>query len=257
MPWFSPAPQGHSMISDRMAEVLLLLQSQDDPDDVAPIEAAASAALGVDGLAVSLVTSDDLTELWWCAQDTSRAFEDLQLTLGEGPGLDAARTGAMVWVPDLAKVRNDRWPLLAMEAPDTAARAVFCFPMGIGAIRVGVLTAVRRTPGPLTPEQADDALVLASALTARCLGRDSPHLGVMDLNDPLCTLQHAVVHQATGMLSVQLSVPLPQALLRLRAHAYSSGRTITATSQDVVDRRLHLNPNGNGDGTPAPVADKD
>jgi hypothetical protein len=184
---------------------------------------------------VSLVTSDDLTELWWCAQDTSRAFEDLQFALGEGPGTDAARTGAMVWVPDLA------------------VRAVFCFPMGIGAIRVGALTAVRHPPGPLTPAQADDALVLASALTARCLGRDSPHLGVLDLNDPLCTLQHAVVHQATGMLSV----PLSQALLRLRAHAYSSGRTITVTSQDVVDRRLHLNPNGNSDGTPAPVADKD
>jgi len=245
------------MISDRMADVLRMLQTEDDPGAVADIADAACGALGVDGLAVSLVTAGDLTELWWCAQDISRAFEDLQLTLGEGPGMDAASSGAMVWVPDLAKVRGDRWPLLAMEAPDLAARAVFCFPLGIGAIRVGVLTAVRRTTGPLTPAQADDAMVLASALTARCLGREGPQMGALDVNDPLCTLQHAVVHQATGMLSVQLSLPLPQALLRLRAHTYSSGRTITDTSQDIVDRRLRLDHNGNGDGTPAPLTDKD
>jgi hypothetical protein len=241
------------VISDGMAQVLRLLQTDDGPEAVADVAAAAADALGVDGLAVSLVTGGTLTELLWCSEETARGFEDLQLTLGEGPGPDAVRTGAMVWVPDLVRVRAERWPVLAMEAPDLAARAVFCFPMGIGAIRVGVLTAVRRTPGSLTSQQADDALVLASALTARCLGSGEPYVPV--LTDPPFTLQHAVVHQATGMLSVQLALPLPQALLRLRAHAYSSGRSITDVSQDVVDRRLRLEPGGNG--TPTPVVDKD
>ncbi|MHA6759534.1 ANTAR domain-containing protein [Streptacidiphilus sp. PAMC 29251] len=258
------------MISDRMAQVLTLLQSQSQSqsqsqDHPTGPGAVAADALGVDGLAVSLVTQGGGIELLWCSDASARRFEDLQLTLGQGPGIDAASSGAMVWVPDLAEIRGDRWPLLTMEAPDLASRAVFCFPLGIGAIRVGVLTAVRRTPGPLTPGQADDALVLASALTARCLAGGEPHLGSVDLTDPLCTLQHAVVHQATGMLSVQLSLPLPQALLRLRAHAYSSGRTLTDISQDIVDRRLRLNHNsnhndnhnGNGDGAPTPVADKD
>ncbi|MFI5632983.1 hypothetical protein ACIA8E_27090 [Streptomyces sp. NPDC051664] len=62
-----------------------------------------------------------------------------------------------------------------------------------------------------------------------------------------------MIHQATGTVSVQLS--LPQALLRLRAHTYSSGRSITAISQDVVDRRLRLDHNGNG--MPPTVVDKD
>lgn len=223
-----------------MAEVLRVLASDDGPEPVADVIATAAGALGMDGLAVSLVTAGDAIELLWCSDRTTRHFEDLQLTLGEGPGLDAARTGALVWVPDLAAVRPARWPALAMEAPDLAARAVFCFPLGIGAIRVGVLTGVRRTPGPMTAQQGDDALVLAQALTARCLGSDDQRLGAPQ------ALQYAVVHQATGMVSVQLSVPLPQALLRLRAHAYSSGRSITDICKDVVDRRLRLGHSRNG-----------
>jgi hypothetical protein len=151
-----------------MTEVLDVLESGDGPDPVADVIAMAAGALGVDGLALSLVNDGDLTELLWCSDGTTRYFEDLQLTLGEGPGPDTVRTGAMVWVPDLAGVRLARWPALAMEAPDLAARAVFCFPLSIGAIRVGVLTAVRRTPGAMSSQQTDDALILAHALTDAC-----------------------------------------------------------------------------------------
>ncbi len=237
-----------------MARVVGLLQAQEDPGVLADTAAAAAGALGVDGLAVSLVSAGEVTELLWCTDDATRQFEDLQLTLGEGPGPEAARTGAMVWVTDLAQVSARRWPALAPETPGLSVRAVFCFPMTIGAIKVGALTAVRRTPGPLTSAQADDALILAAALTAHCLNRQDPQSGSVD---PLCDLQHAVVHQATGMISVQLSVSLPHALLRLRAHAYRSGRTITSISQDVVDRRIRLDHSGNGEGTPLPLADKD
>ncbi|WP_176985813.1 MULTISPECIES: hypothetical protein [unclassified Streptomyces] len=44
------------------------------------------------------------------------------------------------------------------------------------------------------------------------------------------------------MVSVQLAVPLADALLRLRAHAYGSGRTLTDTAHDIVARRLRLAP---------------
>ncbi|MCZ4103688.1 MULTISPECIES: ANTAR domain-containing protein [Streptomyces] len=100
---------------------------------------------------------------------------------------------------------------------------------------------------------------LALALTARCLGVGEAHRQDPDHHhdspDSSHDLQQAVVHQATGMISVQLSVPLPQALLRLRGHAYSSGRSITDISQDILARRLRLDPNT--DGIEFPVADKD
>jgi hypothetical protein len=238
-----------------MVEVLRLLQDSDGSADLLDVSAAGADALAVDGLAVSLVTAAGTSELMCCSDESTRRFEDLQFTLGEGPGPDALRTGALVWVPDLAKVRAQDWPALAMEAPALSARAVFCFPMTIGAIKVGVLTAVRRTPGPLTSQQGDDALMLASALTAHCLGAGQEPPSTAGGAHPPHTLQHAVVHQATGMLSVQLALPLPEALLRLRAHAYSSGRSIIDISQEVVDRRLRLEPGAAG--TPPTVVDKD
>jgi hypothetical protein len=238
-----------------MAEVLRLLLPGGAGDVIAEVISAGRAVLGVDGLAVSLLAGAG-TELMWCSDEEVRRFEDLQFTLGEGPGPDAVRAGAVVWTPDLAQLPPTRWPALAVEAGSQvrSARAVFCFPMGLGAISVGVLTAVRRTPGPMSAQQADDASILAAALTARCLGNgeradDAPAA----VSSPV--LHHAVVHQATGMLSVSLAVSLPQALLRLRAHAYGSGRSIIDISQDVVDRRLRLEPGGNG--TSSTVQDKD
>nr|WP_203724961.1 ANTAR domain-containing protein [Streptomyces sp. SID13588] len=248
-----------------MAEVLRLLHPDRWSKAGADFAVVAAEALGVDGLSLSLVTEGDQTELMWCSDDTVRCFEEMQYTLGEGPGPDAVRTGAMVWVPDLARVRAGRWPALGMEAPDLQARAVYCFPLGIGAIRVGVLTAVRRTPGPMSAQQADDAIILASALTARCLA-DDERLSGTDSDagssvtvplDGLPQMLNAVVHQATGMVSAQLLLTLPQALLRLRGHAYSSGRSLTEVAKDVVDRRLRLTHQSNGSPTPPPVVDKD
>ncbi|MFF2469102.1 ANTAR domain-containing protein [Streptomyces mirabilis] len=46
---------------------------------------------------------------------------------------------------------------------------MFCFPLHIGAITLGVLTLVRRTPGHLTPLQGDDVNVPAVALSKRVL----------------------------------------------------------------------------------------
>ncbi|WP_152628309.1 ANTAR domain-containing protein [Streptacidiphilus neutrinimicus] len=238
-----------------MAEVLRLLQLDDGFDSAAEVAARAAELLGVDGLTVSLATGGERAELMWCTDEAAGRFEDLQFTLGEGPGPDAVRTGAMVLVPDLARVGRGRWPALSIESVGLAARAVFCFPMGIGAIRVGVLAVVRRTTGPLTDGQVGDAQVLAHALTGRALGSVVPGMDGTVPADTADTLLHAVVHQATGMVSVQLGVPLPQALLRLRAHAYSSGRPLTDVSRDVVARRLRLDLNGNG--SPSPVSDKD
>lgn len=100
----------------------------------------------------------------------------------------------------------------------------------------------------------DDALALASVLTAHCLKRQDPPSGGADAADCLPHLLNAVIHQATGMVSAHLAVPLPQALLRLRAHAYSSGRPLTEVAKDIVERRLRLTQQGND---APPVVDKD
>ncbi|MFJ3223792.1 GAF domain-containing protein [Streptomyces sp. NPDC086783] len=241
------------MISDRMAEVLGMLQKRDATGGGAEVAAAMAAALGMDGVTVALISGSAHGETLWASDGVSRHFVDLQATLGEGPGVDCLAVGAVVRVPDLTLVRDGRWPALAMEVPGQTARAVFCFPLRIGAIVLGVLTLVRRAPGQLTRGQADDALALTFALTMRLMDRGPPGLTLSGEPDGP-PLLNAVVHQATGMASVQLAVSLADALLCLRAHAYGSGRTLTDTAHDIVARRLRLAP---GTDLPPPAADKD
>jgi hypothetical protein len=52
------------------------------------------------------------------------------------------------------------------------------------------------------------------------------------------------------MLSVQLGLPLAQALLRLRAYAYGHDRSIVEAAQDIVSRRLRLDHDRPEPGTP-------
>ena len=55
-------------------------------------------------------------------------------------------------------------------------------------------------------------------------------------------LTRAEVSQATGMRMAQLHIDAPTALVRLRAHAYATGRGATDVARDILARRLRLNP---------------
>ena len=51
---------------------------------------------------------------------------------------------------------------------------------------------------------------------------------------------HFVVHNAAGMVSVQEQISVTEALIRLRAFAFSHDRLLAEVAGDVVARRLRL-----------------
>jgi hypothetical protein len=50
----------------------------------------------------------------------------------------------------------------------------------------------------------------------------------------------AEVHQATGMVSVQLGVSLDEAFVRLRAHAFAEELPLRTVAGEIVTGRRHL-----------------
>ena len=48
------------------------------------------------------------------------------------------------------------------------------------------------------------------------------------------------IHQASGMTSVQLSIPPSEALLRIRTFAFANNQTVANIAADIVARRLRL-----------------
>ncbi|THC55287.1 GAF and ANTAR domain-containing protein [Streptomyces sp. A1499] len=197
-----------------------------------------AAALDLDGLVISLINGSGLELVWSDPSDTTgKAVEDLQYTLGEGPSLDAARTGEPVLVPDLRAVPAQRWPALLPPLLGHPVRALYVLPLQLGAIRLGVLTGRRARPGPLTRDRMSDALALAEAATLMLLGPE----GTRDVgSDSPLPLHRAVLHQAVGVLSVRLDVSVDEALARLRAYAFTHERPILEVADDVLNNGSSL-----------------
>jgi hypothetical protein len=200
------------------------------------------SALPVSGVALALMTDDGPSGVVLAATDArARQLEELQFALDEGPCVEASRSDHPVLHPELTASGSVRWPRYGAAALDAGVHAIFAFPLRVGAVRIGVLDLYRDTPGQLTTLELADAVAFADAATILMLylqehpgpdGENSALTGPID--------SQAEVHQATGMITVQLGVSLTAALLRLRAHAYDSGQSVTDVAADVVGRRLHF-----------------
>ena len=197
--------------------------------------------LSITGAGISMVTNAGNRGVVCATDDVSARIEDLQLTLGEGPCVDAAQSGTPVLVPDLNRpddIAVDRWPAFIEGAGAAGVRAVFAFPLRIGAINVGVLDVYRNEPGPLREGQLRAALLAADAAALALLTRSRRRL-FSDDAEALSAYQ-LQIHQATGIVQVQLDVPTEEAFLMLRARAFALGRPLVDVATDVVARRLRF-----------------
>lgn len=201
--------------------------------------------LGVNGAGISLVSDTGHRGVVCATDDVSQRIEELQLTLGEGPCIDTVRTGTPVLVAELHDhddIAVWRWPTFMAAAADAGVRAVFAFPLRIGAIGLGALDMYRNQPGALDDDQLAGALLAAEAAAVAVLWlKTSPDGALADTTDARGGHQ-AQVHQATGMIMVQLDVTIEQAYVLLRARAFSTGRPLHDVATDVVERRLRFSP---------------
>jgi len=122
---------------------------------------------GMSGAGIMLLAGDLPRGSLCTTNMVSALIEDLEYALGEGPGVDAYRLDGPVLEPDLADPRSPRWPAFAGPALDTGVRAVFGFPLRVGAVRLGALKIYRDQPGPLSVGQHADALVVADVAPPR------------------------------------------------------------------------------------------
>lgn len=191
-----------------------------------------------------MLMSGDIPRGSLCTTDkVSALIEDLQYTLGEGPCVDAYRQNRPVLEPDLAHPATSRWVAFGGPALDAGARAVFGFPLQVGAARLGALNLYRDRAGPLTDHQHADALVMAdiAAQAVLVLQADAPPGKLAAALDTSADF-HYVVHQAAGMVAAQLDVSVAQALIRLRAYAFGNNRPLHEVARDVVARELRFGP---------------
>lgn len=200
--------------------------------------------LNVTGAGISMMTEAGSNRGVVCATDDVAAqIEDLQFTLGEGPCIESVRSGVPVLIPDLDvpdDVAVDRWPAFTKGAGVAGVRAVFAFPLRVGAINVGALDLYRDRPGELSETHLRAGFMAADAAALVLLRTEiNSDESLADDVEDISAFQ-LQVHQATGMVQIQLGVTTAEAFLMLRARAFALGRPIAEVATDVVARRLRF-----------------
>jgi hypothetical protein len=223
---------------------------------------ACVAGSSADGAAMSMLTASVHRETLSATDPTAAILEELQFTLGEGACLEAATSGRPVLVSDLHDhPSTTRWPVFAAAvAEQTAVRALFALPLQLGTINVGVIDLYRDTPGPLRGHELRDVCAAVDASTLLLLGAqiradvaqngERREDGVRPTDgrredrgwEEGLWSDRAEVHQATGMILVQLGIPAQDAFVRLRAYAFAHQRPLSEVARDVVARRLVFTP---------------
>jgi hypothetical protein len=167
------------------------------------------------------------------------AVEEAQYALGEGPCIDAFSSKEPVLVPDLASTEFNRWSEFRHGALIAGVRAAFGFPLLVGPICIGTLNLYNDRVGDLTISQFADAVTVAQVVVRRVLKWQSKaESGAVAWQLEQVPAHRAVIHQATGKVSVQARVSVDDALDLLRAHAFAEGELLSNVAEDVMEGRV-------------------
>jgi hypothetical protein len=196
---------------------------------------------GVDGVVLAVFAADAGRIIISESGRDGDQLEDLHLTLGEGPGIDAAITGQPATAVDLDHPRAHlSWPRFAAESLTCGLRAVFAYPVLLRTQPVGVLSLYRADPGPLSATDQEHVGRYTDAATVLLLD-DLPLNGAGPA--PIALPIHAAeVQQAVGVVMEHADVDAATALHRLRAYAHQSTRPMRDVVAEVRTNRMPFDP---------------
>jgi hypothetical protein len=205
----------------------------------------------VDGGSVALVSTQGSRVVLAATDGLGSDIENAQITLGEGPYVDAATSLAPVLVPDLSDPgaeSNHRWPFFAKQAETLGVGALFAFPIRVGTLSFGTLGLYREEPGPLATPELSGVLEALDELGRTLLDletwADDQH-GSPDADSTTgITIGTAQLHQAAGMVMIQLDVTILEAMALLRAAAFTEGIHVTSIANQIVKRRRRFGKRG-------------
>src|SRR5260370_6448764 len=136
------------MDASRVRELIYGLQTDHERSTSpgARLSRACVDLIAVSGAGIMLMDDDGNGSSLGLSDPVIAIVEDLQFTLGEGPGIDAHILGRPVLGPQLDHPVETRWPAFGPAAVNTGVHAAFGFPLRVGAIRLGALDRYRDRP---------------------------------------------------------------------------------------------------------------
>ena len=194
---------------------------------------------GADAAALTVGTTVSERVTLFATDETSARLEDLQEVLGDGPGPAAISSGRLE-VCTLTDGHAAPWPRFAAAALELVGPGkVYSVPMRPERAVFGVLTFYRLGAPDQSLALDGSGLVRLAAAAGAAVVRD-PDTSSEDVGGPWHARSR--VHQATGMVVVQLGLTPDDALAVLRAHAYAGDTSLADVADRVLDRTLRFRP---------------
>ncbi len=196
---------------------------------------AVTASLGLAGASVHLLNRPSGGGVVAGSDEVARAVGEAAFTTGEGPSLDAYNQARPVFAPDLLDEGQRLWPGYVSAVRAFGIGACFSLPLHVGAVRLGVLDLYAASPGPLGADQAALALTFADLAVERLLEPDpGASLGAVNQRLVEALERRAEIHQAQGMVMVDLEVDLAEALSLMRAHAFGRDVSLLDVAREIL-----------------------
>ena len=214
----------------------------------AAVETLCRAALavaepaGFTSVCASRVLNDGPRGVLWASDARARRLDDLQVVLGEGPGVSAVVEGGPVMVHDVVEHWRQGWVAFNGAASQLGVRSVCAFPLQIGAVRLGTLTLHGTEPAILDALQVRRQLAVCDELGVALLVSDAGSGDWSKILDAARDHPLAITAQAAGMVMAQLNGTIAEATARLCAHAFTEDLSLEDVSRSVVERRLRFDP---------------
>ena len=230
------------MSTERLIDIFVLMASHEsEHPHGASLCSVAREITELNGAGISITSKDGMQEQLCTSNDVAQRLMDLEITFEEGPGHEASLNGTVNGVSDLLGDKGQRWTFYSPEAVELGARAVFGFPIQIGAVVIGALSLYRDRTGPLSEEQSSSAYLMASVIGRAVLMMQAgaPRGAIADELQGQSTFDFSV-HQASGMLSVQAKLSVKDALVMLRSHAFVVNLSPTEFAHRIIDRETRF-----------------
>jgi hypothetical protein len=204
--------------------------------DLQRICRGAVVCLRVDGSTIQVNARSGVGAILASSDDLAHGIAEAGFAAGEGPGHDAYELARPVLVSRLVEDGYARWPGFVSSVLSSGVRACFSLPLHVGAVRLGVMDLYRCEARGLDPLQTSLALTFADLVTERLLDpRPEPSAGGLEARLLDAIERNSEIHQAQGMVMVDMDVELAEAMALMRAHAFSSDRSLLDVARMILD----------------------
>ncbi len=199
---------------------------------------------GLTSASVAVRSGGSLVGLVYASDQRARDLYELESCVGDGPSSAACVRFGPVLIEDLAMHPSPDWPVFAAESSCLGIASMCVLPLVSGQIAVGVLALCGGAPITLDDGVIAELLTLADRLLLALLAINADALG-HQLGG--ADASAAVVHQAAGMIKVQLGVAIEDAVVALHAQAFGTSQSVMRVATAVVARQLRFASDSNVD----------